>query len=371
MRSPSLTIDLDKIEHNARTIVALCKQHGIAVTGVTKVTCGHPDIAAAMLRGGVTSIGDAHLENIRRMKSAGIATSFMLLRLPPLSEVDAVVELADVSLNSELAVLAGLSQAAERRGRVHDVILMVDLGDLREGIWPGDLVPFVRQALPLRGIRIRGIGTNLACFGAVAPSEENMRELVALAGAVEQTCGIALACISGANSSGMSLMAAGRLPPQVNHARIGEAILLGRETIHRRAWPGTFQDAFRLHAEVLELRRKPSVPIGERCEDAFGKHPVFEDRGDILRALLDVGREDVDIDGLTPLDSDMVILGGSSDYLVADANRAAARLRVGDDVAFALNYSALLAAMISEYVDKRVLQKPATGAARGRQGSGQ
>ena len=138
----------------------------------------------------------------------------------------------------------------------------------------------------------------------------------------------------------------------VNHARIGEAILLGRETIHRRAWPGTYQDAFVLHAEVLELRTKPSIPIGKRCEDAFGKHPVVDDRGAIRRALLNVGREDVDVDGIVPVDTGMQILGGSSDYLVVDVTEASRTVRVGDTLAFSLKYGALLAAMISAYVEK-------------------
>lgn len=361
MARPHLTIDLDKIEHNARTIVGLCGEHGIAVTGVTKGVCGHPDVAKAMLRGGVASIGESHLENIRRLRSGGVNTRYMLLRLPPLSEVDEVVEIADVSLNSELAVLAALSQAAHRCGRVHDVVVMVDLGDLREGIWPADLVHVVREALRLSGVRIRGIGTNLACFGAVAPSVENMRRLVELACEIEQTLGVTLDCISGANSSGLELIASGNMPKRVNHARIGEAILLGRETVHRRPWPGTFQDAFLLHAEVLELRRKPSVPIGERCEDAFGKYPRFEDRGETLRGLLDIGREDVDIDGLTPADPGVRILGGSSDYLVVDVSGAGDRFRVGDDIAFAPKYGALLAAMTSEYVEKRPIRSGGAG----------
>jgi len=356
VRHPYLTIDLDKIEHNARTIVTLCRQHGIEVTGVTKGVCGQPDIAKAMLRGGVSSIGESHVENIRRLRAAGVHTSYMLLRLPPLSEVDEVVEVADVSLNTELVVLEALSEAAQRRGRVHEVIVMVDLGDLREGIWPTDLVRFVREALRFRGIRIRGIGTNLACFGAVAPSADKMDQLAALAHEIEQSCGLTLDWISGANSSGLDLIAAGGMPARVNHARIGEAILLGRETIHRTPWPGTFQDAFRLHAEVLELRTKPSMPVGERCEDAFGKHPRFEDRGDVLRALLNVGREDVDIDGIVPLDGRIAILGGSSDYLVVDVTAAASDVCIGDELTFSLKYGALLAAMTSEYVKKRPVQ---------------
>lgn len=351
-----MTIDLRKIEHNARTIVGLCGQHGIQVTGVTKATCGNPDVARAMLRGGVSAIGDSHLENVQRMKAAGVVSSYMLLQVPPLSGVDEVVASVDVSLNSELAVLEGLSEAARRRGRLHEVVLMVDLGDLREGIWPAELVPFVRQALRLRGIRLKGLGTNLACFGAVAPSEDNMSQLIELACEIERTFGFTFEWISAANSSGLDLIASARMPTRVNHARMGESILLGRETIQRNPWPGTFQDAFTLYAEILELRKKPSVPVGKRCEDAFGNLPAFADRGEVTRALLNVGREDVDIEGIAPLDRRVLILGGSSDYLVVDVTGAAGAVRVGDEIAFSLKYGALLAAMTSEYVKKRPIE---------------
>src|SRR5574341_1403707 len=86
MSHPYVTIDVDKIEHNARTIVGLCRTHGIAVVGVTKCTCGFPEIAKAMLRGGVVAIGESQLENIHRLRSAGVDASYMLLRLPSLSE---------------------------------------------------------------------------------------------------------------------------------------------------------------------------------------------------------------------------------------------------------------------------------------------
>ena len=353
---PYLTIDLDKIEHNARAIVGLCHEHGIVVTGVTKAVCGHPEIAKAMLRGGVASMGDSRLENIRRLKSAGIDAPCMLLRMPPLSGVEAVVASANISLNSELSVMAGLSEAAQRHGKTHDVIVMVDLGDLREGVWPDDLVAFVRTASQLRGVRLTGLGTNLACFGGVMPTEANMNRLVELAREVENAVGQTLEWISGANSSGLELIAAGRMPREVNHARIGEAILLGHETIHRRPWPGTVQDAFVLRAEVLERKRKPSVPVGERGQDAFGKLPAFEDRGVRTRALLNVGREDVRVEGLAPLDPGVTILGGSSGYLVVDVTEASSDIQVGAELAFSLNYGALLAAMTSEYVKKRPIK---------------
>lgn len=361
MTYPYLTIDLDKIEHNTRVIVGLCKEHGIEVAGVTKLTCGHPGVAKAMLRGGVTALADSRLENIRRIQQAGVEASMILLRLPPLSGVERVVSSVGASLNSEPAVLEALSAAAVERGTRHEVILMVDLGDLREGVWPDELHPLVEQTIRLPGISLAGLGANLACFAGVVPTEETMKRLVTLSAGLEDRFDIRLKWISGINSSGLELIASGRMPRRVNHARIGEAILLGRETVHRRPWPDTHQDAFILHAEVLELKYKPSMPVGERSEDAFGHRQRFEDHGRIQRALLNIGREDVDLEGIRPLDSRLRILGASSGYLVLDATASEGRVRLGDELTFSLNYGALLRAMTSEYVKKYPQQSDRSG----------
>jgi predicted amino acid racemase len=356
MAKPYLTIDLGKIEHNARTIVRLCETHGIEVTGVTKATCGHPEVAKAMLRGGVASIGESRLENVARLKAAGVDTAYMLLRMPWLSGAEDIVEAVDLSLNSELSVLAALSEAARQNSQVHEVMVMVDLGDLREGVWPDRLAAMVRDLLRLPGIRLVGLGASLTCFSGVIPTESNMNQLVACAREIETTFGVTLPRISGGSSSALELLATGRMPKRINHLRIGEGILLGRETTHRRPWPGTFQDTFVLHAEVLELKRKPSVPIGQRGEDAFGQVPSIVDRGEVDRAIVNVGRQDVDVDGLTPVDPDLTILGASSGYVIVDATAAGGRYRVGDEMAFLVNYGALLAAMTSPYVEKRPLR---------------
>lgn len=353
MGRPWLSIDLAKIEENARAIVRTCAQHGIGVTGVTKATCGSSAVARAMLRGGVSSLGESRLENVARLRAAGVECPIMLLRVPALSRVDEVVQAVDLSLDSEPAVLAGLAEAARRRGGMHPVILMVDLGDLREGIWPDDLLRIARETVRLEGLRLAGVGTNLTCYGGVIPSEGLMQGFVARVEDVERTLGRRLPWISGGSSSALTLIHEGKMPPRVNHVRIGEAILLGRETVERRPWPGTAQDAFRLHAEIVELKRKPSLPVGDRTADAFGRYRHFEDHGLRERALLDVGREDVDVEGLTPVDPRIQVLGASSDYLVLDVTDARNELRVGGEIAFAPSYGALLAAMDSEYVEKR------------------
>lgn len=355
MSGPEILIDIEKIRSNTRTIVDFCRKKGISVTGVTKVSCGMPLVGRAMLEGGVVSLGESRIENIRRMRASGINAPMMMLRIPPLSRVDEIVANAELSLNSELSVIRSLSEASLKRAKVHKIILMVDLGDLREGIWPSELMEISREVINLEGVQIVGIGTNLTCFGGVLPSPENMGRLVEYAEQIEKAFSIQLEIISGGNSSSLPLLMENRMPPRINHLRIGEAIVLGKETVKGSLWPGCYGNAFQLSAEIIELKKKPSVPIGKTGMDAFGEKPVFHDKGNILRAILNVGREDVTVDSLIPEDKKISILGASSDHLLLDVSHAEKRPALGGRIRFNMNYSALLAAMTSNYVGKTPL----------------
>jgi ornithine racemase len=357
MPDPVVTVDLARIERNARAVVTRCKASGIHVFGVTKGTCGMPPVARAMLRGGVAGLAESRFENIRRLRASGIACPIMLLRSPPLVRVEELVCSVDISLQSELPLMHEISRVAERLGRVHDVILMVDLGDLREGIWPNDLLPTVDAVMRLPGVRIAGIGTNLTCFGAILPTQENLNQLVGYARNVEARTGLRLDYVSGGNSSSLPLLLAGGMPEGINNLRVGEAILQGgRETFRQTAWDELDQDVFLLTGELLEVKVKPSLPIGQSGHDAFGNIPFFIDAGDRLRGIANIGREDVMVDGLMPVHPGVKVLGASSDHLVLDLSDADPPLQVGDTVAFRLNYGALLAVMTSEYVEKAPVQ---------------
>lgn len=355
MPGPEILVDIQKIRENTRTLVDFCGSRGISVTGVTKVTCGMPLVGKAMLDGGVVSIGESRIENIQRLRSSGINAPVMMLRIPPLSRVDEIVTTVDISLNSELSVIKSLSDASVKKGKVHKIILMVDLGDLREGIWPSDLMEVAREVIDLKGVKISGIGTNLTCFGGVLPSRKNMNELVSYAEQIEERFGLNLDIISGGNSSSLPLLMEGGMPKRINHLRLGESIILGRETVKGTLWPGCYHDAFQLSAEVIELKKKPSVPIGETGMDAFGETPTFSDKGEILRAILSVGREDLIIDNLEPVDKGISVLGASSDHLLLDVTESQETKNIGDKVNFDLNYGALLASMTSQYVKKTPL----------------
>jgi len=357
---PSVTVDLARIERNARTVVTRCAANGITVFGVTKGTCGMPQVTRAMLRGGVAGIAESRFENIHRLRDSGIDCPIMLLRSPPLARAEDVVRNIQISLQSELATIREISRVAERLGRVHDIILMIDLGDLREGIWPSELLPTVEEVMALPGVRIAGVGTNLTCFGAIVPTEENLGQLVAHAYKVERLTGRHLDWISGGNSSSLPLLLAGRMPRGINNLRIGEAILQGgRETFLDRPWEDLESNAFTLTGELLEVKVKPSMPIGRAGLDAFGNKPQFIDQGDRLRGIANIGREDVIVEGLEPLNPGVRVLGASSDHLVLDLTDAKPALAVGDRLSFHMNYGAMLTAMTSEYIEKRPVHEAA------------
>ena len=353
MSGPVITIDLKKIEDNTRVIVDFCGEHDIDVIGVSKVTCGMPSVAKAMIAGGVKGIGESRIENINRLRASGINHPVTLLRIPPLSGVDEIVNSVDISLNSELSVIKELSKAADKRGKIHNIILMLDLGDLREGIWPDDLIKIATETFQLPGVKLAGLGTNLTCYGGVLPSSKNMQMLIDYAQRIEDSLDIKLDIISGGNSSSLDLVKQGKMPKGINQLRIGEAIMLGRETAYGKTWPGTSGDAFTLKAELIEIKTKPSIPIGETGMDAFGGKPVFEDKGEMVRGILNIGREDVDVEGLTPLDSDLSIIGASSDHLLLNITETKEKPLLGDRIGFTLNYGALLAGMTSAYVLKK------------------
>ena len=349
MATPRLEIDLNKIAHNTRRLVELFGARGISVMGVTKCMLGEPRVARAMIRAGAAFIGDSRIENLRRMRQSGMDAVFVLIRSPMLSQVDEVVRHADISLNSELTVLRQLSAAAERQNRVHRVVLMVELGDLREGVPPEELTAMVEVVRTLPGLSLVGLGTNLGCMGGVAPTAGKMVQLSDLAESLERSFGLDLEIVSGGNSANFNWFAQGGATGRINNLRIGEMIFLGHETLGYRPVEGLFTDCVTLAAEVIEFKVKASVPSGEIASDAFGQVPRFRDRGRIARAILGLGQQDVAVTGLTPLE-EIEILGASSDHVVVDAKDLS--LKVGDELKFRLDYGALLAAMTSPFVEK-------------------
>jgi predicted amino acid racemase len=341
--------DLDKVEQNTRTLVDRLTSTGIRVTGITKAVSGSPGVGAAMLRGGARGLGDSRVQNLARLTELDRSLLRTLIRSPMLSQVAQVVDVADVSLNTEAVVLAALDQAASQQKRKHAVVLMVELGDLREGIALDDVPEAVRAVLDRSSLELVGLGANLACQNGVIPDDRNMGILTGLANDIEAQHGISLDVISGGNSANLNWALHTHNVGRINELRLGEAILLGVDPLYRTPIPGLHTDAFTLIAEVIEVAMKPAQPWGDRAQAAFGEAPARTGSKTVHQAILAVGRQDVDPDGLQPPEG-ITILGMSSDHLIVDLGD---HLRaVGDEIDFGVGYGALVRAMTSPFVTK-------------------
>ncbi len=354
MNAPRIEISLGKIEHNSRVLVDRLALRGIRVMGITKAALGSPGVGAAMLRGGAVGLGDSRLENLARLSALPGAAQRTLIRSPMISRAREAVAVAHASLNSEHAVVAALDAAAADAGLRHGIVLMVELGDLREGIAVDDVDAAVGPVLRSRSLRLLGLGANLACQNGVVPDDTNMGVLHELVERTEARHKTTLEIVSGGNSASLEWALTTKHPGRTNELRLGESILLGTEPLGRTPISGLHTDAFTLLGEIIEVADKPWSPWGTRAQSAYGEPPArgrggSAEPGMRRQAIVALGRQDVDIEGLSP-PGGMSVLGMSSDHLVLDIGDHGSR--VGDEVAFSLGYGALVRAMTSPYIAK-------------------
>lgn len=355
-RYPALTMSRDAMLFNTRKLVEWCGEHGIMVAGVVK---GFNAIAAGCeeeARGGVKMLASSRLEHLAEVRAMALKSvdcvdmPTLLIRMPMLCEVEDVVKTCDYSLNSEIDTLDALDAAAGRQGKTHKVILMTDLGDLREGWFHTENL--VAAALhvenDLANLELAGVGTNLGCVGSITPTGEKMNQLVERAEAVETAIGRELEIISGGASSSLAPMFDGVMPKKVNMLRIGAGIPIGSNDqikyIYNIEEIGELRgDCWTLEAQIIELNTKPTYPIGEIGCNAFGQQIEYEDKGDRKRAILAVGCADYgDICDIIPQLEGATIFGASSDHTILDIEDVEQELKVGDIVKFELRYTALL-----------------------------
>ena len=351
MPHPCIIANLPAIEENARAVFAACHAQGIKVTAVNKVTCGDRRIGKLLQEAGADMIGDSRLPNL---KKSGTAKPKMMLRIGTPSSAEETVLHAEYSLQSEEDTIRALGSAAQEQEKTHKIILMIDVGDLREGLPIDDKAGILRAARLIvnsPGLALSGIGTNLSCFGGIVPDARNLGHLNETAEWLRRETGAEIPLISGGNSSSLHLVFNKSFPSGINHLRLGESILLGMNTYDGTAFKELRQDTFIFRAEICEVQKKPSLPHGQAGPNAFGESVRFEDEGPMLRGILAAGRQDIDETGLTPLNDNVRILGASSDHLILDLTRSP-HLRVGDTLDFRPAYGALLRAYTSPYVHK-------------------
>ena len=352
---PRLVIDTRKIAENVRVLVGLCAQHGLRVCGVTKAVGAEPHIARVFAENGVFAVGDSRLDDLARI--TGLAVPRLLIRPPHPAEAERVVRLADVSVNTEVATIRALDEACSKLGgKRHGIMLMADLGDLREGFVSEEELMYTADAVASsRNLTLYGLGANLNCLSFILPDAAKMEQLATLSERLCARIGVTGLEVSGGNSSTIRLMLEEGLPPQVTSLRLGETLLVGRERAGYSYLPGTHDDAFVFQAGIVELKDKPSKPWGTAGADSYGRYHEFEDRGIRRRAIAAFGHQDADADVMWPLDAGVEVVDSSSDHTVLDVTDAQRDYAVGSIVEFKCGYHAIARACTSPYVSRKVI----------------
>lgn len=348
---PKIVLDYKKLVNNTEVLVKMCHDRNVSIMGIGKSVCGWNECIDAMIEGGVDYIADARIENL---KSIDVNVPKVLLRLPIKSQIPEVIKYSDISLNSSCETISLLNDEAKRQGKVHKVVLMFDIGDLREGIYyKDDYKKHVEQILKFENIILAGIGTNLTCFGAVIPTKTTLDKLEYIGKDLEETYNLNFEIKSFGNSSSVYLFESDYDFSYFNNLRIGESIVLGTESSYGKRVTNTYDDVFRFDAQIIEIYDKPTLPEGEIGVNAFGEKVSYEDRGVVTRAILGFGIQDVNYENLTPLSDSVVVLGASSDHTVVEIKNG--DYKIGDVISFNVNYSALLTLTTSKYIYREVI----------------
>ncbi|MDV6374753.1 alanine racemase [Deinococcus arenicola] len=353
-----LTLDRSKLQANFDHLQELFTSHDIDWGITTKLLCGNKLFLNEVIRLGHLELLDSRISNLRAIKELSPEAQTVYIKPPASALIEDLVKWADVSFNTELATIRAISAEAVRQDRQHLIIIMIEMGDLREGVLREDIVAFYEQVFQLPNIKIIGIGTNLNCLNGVMPSEDKLIQLGLYKKIIELTNNVDIQWISAGTTVTIPLLKAGGLPQAINHFRIGEALFFGQDLVAEDTFAGMHDDVLELHAQIIELAEKPTTPSGTLGKNPFGVTAEAESNGSTShRAILDVGYLDISPQYLEPVDERLEVIGGSSDMLVLNVGDNEAGLKVGSYVKFRLKYMGALHLMNSTYIDKFVVDE--------------
>ncbi len=354
-------IDLNALRHNMQVIGGIMDRQQAKWSVVTKSLCGHLDTIRALHFLGARSIADSRIGNLRRASEVVPDLEKWYLRLPHLSAVPEVVTYANVSLNSEMEVIEALGREAVRQDVTHHIVIMIELGDLREGILPGSLVKFYKSVFDVPGIEVLGIGAQVGCLAGAVPNVDQISQLLLYRELLELKFERKLPIVSAGSSNFLPLVIEGKISRGVNHYRIGEALFLGTDLISGGTIPGFRDDVVTLEAEIAEIKEKSLIPTGEvGATTPFDSlSPMTDERPAShgqrgYRALIPVGHLDTDVTGLTTLNQNFQVAGASSDVTVINLGEEPGGLHIGDTISFRPNYAAFVRLMIAPYLSREV-----------------
>lgn len=352
-----ITLDSNKLRDNFNYLNNLFKQNNIKWSIVSKLLCGDPDYLKVLLSYNPDQLCDSRVSNLKMIKKLSPGTETAYIKPPPKRSIKSIVKYADISYNTEFQTIKLLSEESGRQKKAHKIVIMIEMGELREGVMREDFMDFFEKVFQLPNIEVIGIGTNLTCMYGVLPNSDKLIQLSLYEQLIEAKFKRSIPYVSGGSSVTIPLVHQGILPEGINHFRVGETLFLGTNVYDGSPYEEMHNDVFKLYAEIIELTEKPMVPEGDMGANLEGESFEFdeEDRGKTsYRAILDMGLLDIPEDHIRLADKSIEIVGASSDMIVADLGENKNGYKVGDLLEFNLDYMGTLRALSSNYIDKRV-----------------
>ncbi len=359
-----LIISTKKIQNNIKFLSEYFETKNIHWSLVTKVFSGDKEFLKNVLTTEVIkkidSVGDSRLSSLRNLKEVNPRMKTIYIKPPAKMYADEVVKYADISLNTSFTTILALNDAAQRANKIHEVIIMVELGELREGINRSELVRFYEKVFELSNIEIIGIGSNLGCMYGVEPTYDKLLQLSLYKELISAKFDKELLYVSGGTSITLPLVENNSIPKDVNHFRIGEAAFFGLSPFNNKRFKDLSVDTFEFTANIIELEEKNIVPDGNINDGNIGYSVVF-DKENIsatsTKAILDFGLLDVDQTDIEFIDEGLKFVGITSDMLVIDigdnkTKEGKKRYNIGDKIHFKTNYMAVARLLNSKFIDK-------------------
>jgi len=346
-----------ELRHNYEYLDKLFKANDIKWGITTKLLCGNRDFINEVIDLEVGEVHDSRISNLKVVKNIDPDTVTIYIKPPPKDTIPELIKYADISLNTELSTMHELSEEAVRQDKIHKVIIMIEMGDLREGVMRDDLVDFYEKVFRLPGLEVVGLGTNLNCLHGVMPDGDKLIQLALYKQIIELRFKKKIPLVSGGTTVTIPLLLNNQLPSGINHFRVGEALFFGKDLFSDGVIEGMSDQVMELYTQVIEISEKPMVPTGELGMNPQGKTSQIneEDRGKTAyRAIIDIGTLDIQPNYLIPVNDNLTILDASSDMLVLDVGENPEGYKVGDMIRFKLKYMGALGLMSSDYIEKKV-----------------
>lgn len=346
------------LKHNFGYLDSRLKKYNKNWGLVSKLLCGNKLFLEQLVELQPKEIHDSRLSNLEKIKLLAPHIQRVYIKPPPLDNIPRLVACADVSFNTSIHTIQLINQEAQRQDTIHKIIVMVEMGDLREGVMGEHLIGFYRSIFELKNIEVIGLGTNLNCLNGILPSKDKLIQLSLYKELINAKFNANIQWVSAGSSITLPLLNIRQVPLGCNHFRIGETLFFGNDIFNNNPYKSMRQDVFTLKAQIIEIKEKPMIATGEQGTNVLGEKPEFDldNLGkESIRAIVDLGALDIAAKDIISLDNSISILGSSSDMIVLDLGENKKNIKLGDELVFRPNYTGVLSLMNSKYIEKKVV----------------